>query len=64
MCRTFEKAKEYGVKVVINTDAHSINMLEHMEIGVAYARKAFIQPDDVVNTWDVEQLKQFLKRKD
>mgnify|MGYP001342212878 FL=1 len=59
-----KKAKEYGVKVVINTDAHSINMLEHMEIGVAYARKAFIQPDDVVNTWDVEQLKQFLKRKD
>ena len=58
-----QKAQELGVKVAINTDAHSIDMLNDMEIGVAYARKAFIRPEVVVNTWDIGQLRQFLKKK-
>ncbi|GMB07398.1 DNA polymerase/3'-5' exonuclease PolX [Thermolongibacillus altinsuensis] len=57
-----KKAQEAGVKIAINTDAHNIQMLDHMEIGVAFARKGWIRKETVINTWDLEQLKQFLQR--
>ncbi|MBH0230094.1 DNA polymerase/3'-5' exonuclease PolX [Halobacillus yeomjeoni] len=50
------KAQEEGVKIAINTDAHSYPMLDHMEIGVGTARKGWIQKDTVINTWTKEQL--------
>ena len=37
------KAQEAGVPIVINTDAHNIDMLEHMEIGVSTAKKGWIK---------------------
>jgi DNA polymerase (family 10) len=57
-----KKAQEAGVKIAINTDAHNIQMLDHMEIGVAFARKGWVRKETVINTWDLEQLKQFLQR--
>ncbi|MGX1899907.1 DNA polymerase/3'-5' exonuclease PolX [Thermolongibacillus altinsuensis] len=57
-----KKAQAAGVKIAINTDAHNIQMLDHMEIGVAFARKGWIRKETVINTWDLEQLKQFLQR--
>lgn len=55
------KAKELGVKVAINTDAHDLKRLSEMEYGVAVARRAWLSPDDVVNTLDVEDLLKTLK---
>ncbi|WP_078379470.1 DNA polymerase/3'-5' exonuclease PolX [Sutcliffiella halmapala] len=55
-------AQDAGVKLVINTDAHSIEMLEHMETGVATARKGWIKKENVINTWTEEELKKFLTR--
>jgi DNA polymerase (family 10) len=55
-------AQDAGVKLVINTDAHSIDMLEHMEVGVATARKGWIRKENVINTWTKEELKKFLTR--
>lgn len=49
------KAQEAGVKVAINTDAHSYAMLEHMRIGVGTARKGWLRKDTVVNTWTKEK---------
>ncbi|WP_226667105.1 DNA polymerase/3'-5' exonuclease PolX [Metabacillus litoralis] len=57
-----KKAQEAGVKLVINTDAHNIDMLEHMTIGVSTAVKGWIKSENVINTWDVDQLKAFLNR--
>ncbi|MBM7854785.1 DNA polymerase (family 10) [Desulfohalotomaculum tongense] len=54
-------AKELGVKVAINTDAHDLKRLNEMEYGVAVARRAWLTPDDVVNTMDVEDLMKKLK---
>lgn len=34
------KAQEAGVKIVINTDAHNMEMLEDMTIGISTAKKA------------------------
>jgi DNA polymerase (family 10) len=56
------KAQEAGVKLVINTDAHNKEMLDHMTIGVSTAKKGWIESDNVINTWDIEQLRAFLNR--
>jgi DNA polymerase (family X) len=57
-------AQDEGVKIAINTDAHHLNMLNDMEIGVGYAKKGFIQKKTILNTWDKKQLLQFIKRND
>jgi DNA polymerase (family X) len=56
------KAQEHGVKLVINTDAHSIDHLEFMEVGVGTARKGWIKKDTVINTWDKNEFIQYIKR--
>jgi DNA polymerase (family 10) len=56
------KAQEAGVKLVINTDAHNTEMLEHMSIGVSTAKKGWIERDNVINTWDIDRLRTFLNR--
>jgi DNA polymerase (family 10) len=56
------KAQAAGVKLVINTDAHNKEMLEHMTIGVSTAKKGWIECDNVINTWDIDQLRTFLNR--
>ncbi|HDX9576824.1 TPA: DNA polymerase/3'-5' exonuclease PolX [Bacillus pseudomycoides] len=57
-----KQAQDAGVKIAINTDAHTLEMLEDMEIGVAAARKGWIQKDTVINTWDIERLLDYIKR--
>lgn len=54
-----KKAQEAGVKLVIDTDAHNYQMLEHMKYGVATARKGWIKPSTVINTWTKEELIDF-----
>jgi len=56
------KAQDAGVKIVINTDAHNLNMLDDMRIGISTAKKGWIERDTVINTWDIDQLKAFLNR--
>jgi DNA polymerase (family X) len=43
-------AKRYGIPIVINTDAHSINGFEVLEYGVDQARRAGLTAADVANT--------------
>ena len=57
-----EMAQEKGVPVAINTDAHAIEQLEVMAIGVRHAQKAWLKRDNVVNTWPLEKLKAYLKK--
>lgn len=57
-----KKAQDAGVKLSINTDAHNMDMLEHMPIGVAAAKKGWIEKKNVINTWELEELKRFLNR--
>ncbi|MBU4057141.1 DNA polymerase/3'-5' exonuclease PolX [Patescibacteria group bacterium] len=55
------KAKKAGVKMVINTDAHNINHLRYMELGIAQARRGWAEKNDVINTRPVEKLMEFFK---
>lgn len=57
-----KKAQDAGVKVVINTDAHQIDTMEHMAIGVATARRGWIKKENVLNARSIEELKAFLNR--
>ncbi len=57
-----KKAQEKGVKLVINTDAHNFDMLEDMEYGISAAIKGWIKKENVINTWDKDELITYLKR--
>ncbi|GAA3320833.1 hypothetical protein GCM10020331_033440 [Ectobacillus funiculus] len=50
------------MKIAINTDAHTLDMLEHIEIGVAAARKGWIQKDTVLNAWETGKLLAYIRR--
>lgn len=54
------RAKEKGIKIAINTDAHDLKRMDEMVYGVAVARRAWLEQDDVLNTLPVEELMQFL----
>ncbi|MDN5348103.1 MAG: polymerase [Clostridia bacterium] len=56
------RAKEYGVPVCINTDAHDCYHLDDIWYGVTTARRAWLEPQDIVNCWDLDKLQARLKR--
>jgi DNA polymerase (family X) len=55
-------AKEIGVKIAISTDAHHINDLDYMRFGVDQGRRGWLEPDDVLNTRSLTELKKLLKK--
>jgi DNA polymerase (family 10) len=61
--RYLKYAKEKSVPIFINPDAHSIDGLQDVRYGVGIARKGWLEPKDVVNTWTVQQVSNYLKNK-
>lgn len=57
------RAKELGVLLSINTDAHSEGDLDMLHYGVAIARRAWLEPKDVINTWAAKKLLDWLKKR-
>jgi DNA polymerase (family 10) len=54
-------AKQHGVGIVINTDAHSVEELAFMEYGVYQARRGGLEAADVLNTRTLAQFRKALK---
>jgi len=54
-------AGEAGVKVAVNTDAHQLGALQHIEMGVAQARRAWLTKDQVLNTRTWAQIQKLRK---
>jgi histidinol phosphatase-like PHP family hydrolase len=50
------RAKEAGEPLVIGTDAHGTHQLGLMRYGVAVARRAWLEPRDVLNTRPLAEL--------
>lgn len=46
------EAKKHHVLLALGTDAHSIQDLEYMELGVGTARRGWAEPENVLNTLD------------
>ena len=59
--QNIRRAKEAGVKMVINTDSHEKSQLRFMELGIAQARRGWAEKEDIVNCWPLEKLLHFLK---
>lgn len=55
-------AKDSNVKLTIGSDAHKIDQLGFIELGVTVARRGWLSPEDVCNTLTVEELKKILRR--
>jgi DNA polymerase (family 10) len=60
--RHLRMARERGVKIVINTDAHHTTHFEKLKYGILQARRAWLTKNDVVNTLPAEKLVSALKR--
>ena len=57
------RAKELGIPISINTDAHSEADLNVMFYGVATARRAWLEAKDVINTWPKKKLLDWLAKR-
>jgi DNA polymerase (family 10) len=55
-------AKSTGVKLVISTDAHSPASFDWMRFGVDQARRAWLEPRDVINAHPLPELRKLLRR--
>jgi len=54
-------ARDQGVLVAINSDAHQVNALDHIRLGVGQARRGWLEKGDVLNTRSLTQLRKLLK---
>ncbi|MCU4739879.1 DNA polymerase/3'-5' exonuclease PolX [Natronoglomus mannanivorans] len=55
-----QAAIEEGATIAVNTDAHRPATLEFVRWGVHTARRGWAEPADVLNAWDLEELRAFL----
>jgi DNA polymerase (family 10) len=55
------RARDKGIKIPINPDAHSLDGLDVMRYGIGIARKGWLRASDVLNTLDVPALLTFFQ---
>jgi DNA polymerase (family 10) len=55
-------ARDRGARLVISSDAHSRHALANIRWGVLVARRAWLQPADVLNTRTFDELRASLRR--
>jgi DNA polymerase (family 10) len=56
------RAKRYGVKFSVDTDAHATRHHRNIRYGVGTAQRGWLTPDDIINTWPLESLRAFLRK--
>ncbi|MEU8977290.1 DNA polymerase/3'-5' exonuclease PolX [Streptomyces sp. NPDC048309] len=56
------RARRFGVKFAIDSDAHAILHLAVMRYGVGTAQRGWLTKDDVINTWPEARLRRFLRK--
>ncbi|MET7935499.1 DNA polymerase/3'-5' exonuclease PolX [Streptomyces sp. NPDC005322] len=56
------RAKSHGVVFALDSDAHSTRDLANMRYGVGVAQRAWLTPDDIINTWPLTRLRRFLRK--
>ncbi|QQS43341.1 hypothetical protein IPM65_04235 [Candidatus Roizmanbacteria bacterium] len=54
------EAQEMGAKFIIDTDAHAASNMDWMKYGVYVARRGWLSPTRVVNTWPYEKFKKWI----
>jgi DNA polymerase (family 10) len=56
-------AREAGLKLAIDSDAHEVGALDYVELGVGQARRAWLTKDDVLNTRTWKQIEKLRKKR-
>ena len=57
-----ERAIELGVPLALGSDAHHTSQMWMVELALSQARRAGASPKNVINTWPMEQLREWLKK--
>lgn len=60
---TARQARELGIKIAINSDAHHREDLKLLHYGILNARRGWLQPGDVLNTMEYDRLMAYLRNK-
>jgi DNA polymerase (family 10) len=60
--RYIRRAKEMGVKMIINSDAHNTSHLRFIELGIAQARRGWAEKQDIINTQSLNNLLKLFHR--
>ena len=55
-------AKRHGVKLAVDTDAHSTVHLAFMRYGVGTAQRGWLTKEDVITAWPLSKLRKFLQK--
>jgi len=58
-----KQAVEKGVKLVINSDAHSVGQLWSVKIGLGLARRGWARREDILNAQPLEVIREFVRSK-
>ena len=56
--RFVQMAKDAGVLLAVNTDAHAIRQLAHRHSGLNVARRGWLTKTEVINTYTLEELRE------
>src|SRR5258708_7197930 len=59
--RYLHRARDKGIKIPIDPDAHTIHGLDNMHYGVGIARKGWLRASDVLNTMQTEEILNFFR---
>jgi DNA polymerase (family X) len=59
--RYLKYAKEKGVLMSINTDAHNLLGLHNIQFGIGIARKGWLESHNVINTMSLQEMKKYFK---
>jgi DNA polymerase (family 10) len=57
-----KRAVEMGIKLAIDCDAHAGEEFELLRYGIATARRGWVKPSDVINTWLTDEFIRWLNR--
>ncbi|MFY9463025.1 MAG: DNA polymerase/3'-5' exonuclease PolX [Candidatus Sungiibacteriota bacterium] len=55
------KCVDAGVKMSIDSDAHSVRHFQYLAYGIAQARRGWAEKKDIINAWPVEKMLSMLK---
>ena len=61
--RHVKKARDQGVKITVNTDAHRLSGLDYLYYGIGCARKGWLRREDVPNTLELDAFRQYLQER-
>ena len=61
--RLLHRARDKGIKVPVNPDAHVLAGMDDMRYGIGVARKGWLRREDVLNTMTSEEIRAFFKKR-